>query len=367
MTDNKKMKTFAIIVFIAMSILLVIFLTTNKSEPIENLPTESKDTEDDISLSITDFFVHKEGAVYNYSHYNDETKQLLEDYKSETIIFNKNNLYQQKSVFSDFSEYDEIIEITNDSAKILGKNSFATRENLLNEDSYESFLEENSTRTMLFAPIELNNTWEDYNKKSVCEITNVDVYMELPFGNVSAIEVLTNFEDGGFRKDYYTKGIGLVKSITSDVNKEDETFVLKSITYDPIIVKDKAYVYDAYSDQSETLEKNEFLTFNQNYIFELEELLNYTTKTSQVKSLSDNTKIEYVKIARDGDITTISFSQNFLGELNSGGYIEETILSNVAKTVGNYYRTEKVKILINGKEYTDGHISLEEIFTVELE
>ncbi len=68
----------------------------------------------------------------------------------------------------------------------------------------------NTNNLILCEPLELGAKW-DTNSSATSEITAVDKEIDTAYGKVVALEVTTSLKDGGVRKYYDGKGIGLVK------------------------------------------------------------------------------------------------------------------------------------------------------------
>lgn len=322
------------------------------------IPIQTENKADEAKAS--DYILQKENSLYKYVNYDENTNSVVSLDRYEMTLFANEDLYQIKSVFNDFSETDKIIEVTDDYAKVLGETVINTRENIL--DNNNIFIE-NSAYNILNMPIEIGSSWQ-YNEIAVSEVVDMNVSVELPFSSVNAIIIQTNFEDGVFRKDYYSKGIGLVKTVISDAQNGDKVIVLESISEMPITVMDDVFLYDAQKDDKTSIQVESEINYGVDYTSLLESLLKYSSNPEFMPPLIGETKIQSISIDRDIDLVVIDFTDNFFEKINAGSSIEAIIVSNIVDTVGNFYNVSNVKILIKGSPMTDGHITLDEVFAV---
>ncbi len=103
-------------------------------------------------------------------------------------------------------------------------------------------LSSNSQETILKGPIKKGTAWTDAvdHGTNAYEITGVDVKVNTPAGDFTAIEVTYSSTDSTIQvKNYYAKGLGLVKVAIEDYY----AMVLSSVFYDFDEVKDMS-TYD---------------------------------------------------------------------------------------------------------------------------
>ncbi|MCY6371492.1 hypothetical protein [Clostridium ganghwense] len=103
----------------------------------------------------------------------------------------------------------------------------------------ESYLnkEPNSNELILKGPIKKGTKWS-YNENEFCEITGIDVEVKTPAGNYNTIEI--TYKNGDYEsKQYYAKGIGLVKIATEMYPSE-----LIEVDYDMEQIKNLESLFD---------------------------------------------------------------------------------------------------------------------------
>ncbi|MFV0424399.1 MAG: hypothetical protein ACK5K7_02360, partial [Bacilli bacterium] len=203
MDKNIKSKLLGLISFI--SILLIVFFAVKYlSSQAEDLEIDSDVQTEEAEITSEQYITPKLNTLYvYYSYTGDQTIDDSQFYKNEIVIESRDNYIQKKCVLSDFSEYDELILNESDQSLVRGESTLNIRESLIDtvrfyEDNNVFVNEEESV--LLTNPIQLNSTWQ-YSSKAVSEITSLSTLVELPFGTFTAIEVVTNYEDGRFRKD----------------------------------------------------------------------------------------------------------------------------------------------------------------------
>ncbi len=338
-----------ILTLIALALFPVLILTSNAAKNnIDDITFNTKSsTADDISAN---FVTPKSGLLYSYYTFYDDDKNNNSHYKDQIVITSSDDLVQIKTVLNDFTEYDELYS-TRDSAYKLGKSYKNTRESLVhNQRSLptNNVFEPNSQALILSGPISLGNSWNVTNNISA-SISSVDSLVELPFGNFNAIEVSTNMPNGSYRKDYFVKYIGLVKSEIFDENNKKQTIYLNSMTDDSILTKSHLFNYDRYSNKIHSEEINLEIQTNPIFIDLLENMLKFELIAVRNPLISDETFIKSVSVDRENDTVHINFNSNLLSDSTYTETEEENIVASIANVVGNFYSVHNVQITANGK------------------
>jgi len=233
---------------------------------------------------------------------------------------------------------------------------------------YTSFGKEDEI--LIKEPIKTGTSWtlKDGTKRS---ITSLSKSISTSAGNYSALEITSESSETTVT-DYYVKNIGLVKKVfkskESDVTISSELEKIEKDTpynerirfYYPDFMKDKL----AYVDRSV-----EFFT-NQDTKEVLEKEMKIIPNDSKLtKVLSDNTKILNIELDDDKDMVTVDFSSQLVSEMNAGTTLESMLLKSITNTFGIYFQKQKVKITLEGKPYSSGHVLMrsDEYFTVDTE
>jgi len=228
---------------------------------------------------------------------------------------------------------------------------------------------------ILKEPIKEGTSWtlKDGSKKT---ITAVDKSISTPLGNYTALEVTTESQNSTIT-EYYVKNIGLVKSIfklKGDKMTDDNytvTSTLEKIEENASLKENAKFYFPDYNS-GQLAYVNRKIEFRTNQTVEevIEKAMKELPKNSSLSSvLSDNTKILSIRLDDNKDLVTVDFSSHLLTEMNAGTSLESMILQSIANTIGEYFQKQNVKITVEGKPYSSGHILMEEneYFTVNTE
>ncbi len=193
-------------------------------------------------------------------------------------------------------------------------------------------------------------------------ITAVDKQVETSAGKYSAIEVTTKRKDST-DKNYYSKGIGLVKTefasndasmlIVSELEKIEKDVPFKHIVrfYYPQFNKDRI----VYMEREVAIKTNE----DMKYKFQ-KELKTIPESGGLAKTLTKNTQILGISLDDEKDTVTVDLSSDFIKEMNAGTSFEAMLLNSITNTFGDYYMKNKVIITIAGKPYESGHFLMKQ-------
>lgn len=329
-----------------LSLLLVFVLILTSCAP----PNEIKNPEDEVEnppysgnqLHAEDFFMQNVNSVYYYSGIGNEYAQMTvyTDYVEGTNI--------QQRIDNGGTEIVKVYKVNPDNITMVfqrGETYF--RENFIGI--------ENASEVIIQMPTESGNSW--INHGIVKEIITTEVEIETPSGNYMAIEVV--YQNGDWlTKEYYSKGIGLVKvvydngvdQIISSLEKiEEKPFVQNIDFYYPNIDNEK-YYYKS---------------------IEIEFLTNDITSEKIVKAykdnmienaapvLNDSAYINTLYLGEDG-VLNVDLNSEFVTNMNAGSSYEVMILQSLTNTLCKYYAVDKLNLTVEGYNYESGHILIEE-------
>lgn len=250
----------------------------------------------------------------------------------------------------------EVYEIGNNSIeRVYSRGEAYYREDYLRN---ESLRRDKSSEVILKGPVKVGTKWnlEDGSERS---ITGLDVQVSVPAGDFKALEV-TTVRDDTETKDYYAKGVGLVKSVFK-AGTDEISSSLERVEENASLTQEISFYYPNL-DEDKYYSLPTSVEFKTNDI--TRKLLENTYKSPRVdlsqyglgNVFSENTKINYLYLGKN-DMVYLDLNQAFLDELNAGAYYESMILQSITNTFGQYYGVEQVKITIDGKNYESGHIS----------
>ena len=345
------------------TILLIIILVFTACTKTKQSKGDIEPTRDNIettepredAITIRDYYPFKENTIMEYEGVGNEFAEqetffeFIEDDRAQLKIFNPGTVVVK------------ILEYKNGELReVFSEGEFYHIENMLGTN------DENSN-VLLKEPLKKGTSWSTSGgyKRS---ITGIDVDIETPYKKFKALEVTTELEEGRKQYDYYVKGIGNVATIYKDGDFEVKT-LLEEIENKPYEIETKFY-YPLYSD-IETVYLDRDIKFSTNG--NIEKILENNFKNPQTDKLipviSENTKINSIKLDRGNRIVRVDFSKELLTEMNAGSSLEMEILKSIVNTLGNYYGVEKVYISTEGTPYSSGHFAIkkDEYFTVDEE
>ena len=210
---------------------------------------------------------------------------------------------------------------------------------------------------LLKEPLEAGTSWTSADG-ATRSITAVGKQIATPAGTFDSIEVTTKGENFSI-KDYYAKGIGLIKTeynssdgtmtVVSELEKVEKDVPFKRVVrfYYPQFDKDRI----VYVEREVEIRTNEDIR----NIFR-NELKTVPESNGLSKTLTENTEILGILLDDEKDTVTVDLSSDFVKEMNAGVAFEGMLLDSVVNTFGNYYMKSKVIITIDGKPYESGHV-----------
>ncbi len=338
---------FTFLSLIAIALFLVLVLTSSAST--NNISDITYRTTNYANDNSKNFASQKPDLLYSYNSYDGNDPSTATHYKDTIVIAETDDLIQIKTVYDDFTEYDELFS-TDGSFKRLGRSYVNTRESLIHNQKNipsNNIYEENSEAVIISDPIRLGAKWE-VSEGINSEITSLNAVVELPFGNFDALEVTTTLQDGSYRKDYFVKYIGLVKSEIFNINSPKKTIYLDKMTDDSITSMSYIFNYDRYSNKIYSEKINIVIKTNPTYSEILENMLKFELVAITEQLISDDTYIKSVSIDRQSDTAHINFTSNLLKNTNYTPDEEQLVVTSIADVVGNFYSVHNVEITANG-------------------
>lgn len=278
------------------------------------------------------------------------------DYATENLV--------QQRIDNGGSQTVRVIKISDSSIEQkLFRGEVYYRENLLSVGSSgnaSSSTNDDSSEILLKTPLEIGNEWT-LSDGSVRTITGVDVEVGTTHGNRKAVEVTTVGEHGT-TVDYYSHGIGLVKTLykTEDI---EISSTLSEIEQDAPFVQLVNFYFPSIEDSGQLYYVSREIPYYTNditrSILEEEYREAYIDGGEKIsKVFIENTKINSLYLNIDG-MVYIDLSKDYLTDMNAGAGYESAMLQCIANTFGQYYGVERVYITIDGELYSTGHIALE--------
>lgn len=295
------------------------------------------------ALNIKDYFPLTENTKYTYEGEGNEfaSYTVYIDYLKDNRIQTRTN--------NGGSELVRVLELNdNQLTDLFFRGETYFRENFT-DDEYSS------GKVLLKEPLEEGNSWSS-GEDSTSTITSINKEVVTPEGNVEAIEVTTESQQGT-TIEYYAKDKGLVKVINKGEGYEI-TSTLSSIENNVPLIQNVTLFYpdtDGINLRSVDVQ----VSFNTND--EPKNVIEKTVKDLSVyEMISPNTKINELYFDKDDNSVHIDLSKEFVTEMNAGAGFEGLILKSLANTLGTYYGVQNVYLTIDKGPYESGHILMEE-------
>jgi len=313
---------------------------------------------------------------------SEESEEKLEDYfpmagNVHMVYRGEGNEYAEYETYVDYVK-DGVMQVRNINPGTVSVKVYKLSEGELKEvfahgeiyyrHDYTSSV--NRDEILIKEPIKEGTSWllADGSTRS---ITGVNKGIKTPAGDFEALEITTDMENSVI-KDYYVKGIGLVKTVYNDKNGEYTVVselekIEKDVPFKQII---RFYYPDFLKDRIVYIDKEFQLETNKDILPLLEEQLKSVPENSELtRVLTPNVKIQGCQIDEEKNIMTVDFTSDLVNEMNAGAGLELMILKSITNTIGEYYQKDKVAITLDGKLYESGHILLKsgEYFRVDTE
>lgn len=297
-------------------------------------------------LTIEDYYPFMKNIKMQYIGVNNEFSQMM-----TFIEFMKDNRVQIKIRYEDRPKV-KVLEYENGELReIYSEDQFYHIENMLNVNSEMRDI-------LLKEPLEIGSSWEtiDGYKRS---ITGIDVEIDLPYGNLKALEVTTQLGEGKIQRDYYVKNIGYVGTIYIESGFEIKT-LLEKVDKEPLKTSLRFYYPTLTDINTVYVDKEIEIETNTDIIGILEYNMQNPEHENLLPSISENANINFIKLDRGEKIVKVDFSSDLVQDMNSESALEIEILRSIVNTIGNYYNVENVHISIDGEPYSSEYFSLRE-------
>ncbi len=220
---------------------------------------------------------------------------------------------------------------------------------------------------LLKEPVAVSNRWKVGIGSAEATITNEGVDVKTPLGMFRAVEVITDYKNGSYRKDYYSRTAGLVKTIYINTDGSQSEVLLSNKIPLKGGLERAMYVY--YLEKGTFVTKPTLKQFdvptNRPMKFEFEELLRTTPDENLLALISPYTKINFIEVSDDRKYVHIDFSKEFLAYTSKDKNTEIKHLKAIVNTFARYYQVHNCKITIDGEPYSSSNITLGENDTIK--
>jgi hypothetical protein len=220
----------------------------------------------------------------------------------------------------------------------------------------------NMSEVILPARLELGTQWTQSDGVQ-CEITAAEAAVTVPYGSFTALEVTKTYPDSTV-KEYYAKGIGLIKSEFTSASDPSFTVVSQLASYEegmPAAQTVRMYYPSTRAERIEFMDETFELYTGDAMAPKLEDALKNPPADSGLAAvLSPQAAINSMTFDPENWLVTVDLNNAFLDDMRASGSSREgMVLECIANTVGGYYQTDRVQITIDGGTYESGHFLFE--------
>jgi len=284
---------------------------------------------------ISDYFPVRTNTNYHYeSPGNNELTQDI------YITYTGGSRVQRRAASNKVSSTEVLQYQEGELRLVFGEPNFYFFEDLTSVEPMTDML-------LLKEPLIKGQKW-DLDSTGVSEITALDISVPMPGGDLQAMEVTTIFTDGRKQKEYYSKGVGLIKTVYTTTDGRSLEILLTDVTEQTALLVSVDFFYpDAGSEAGYGKEERQ-LQINTNS--DLASLFTEQLKTegqSGYTWLAGGAVIDSIEVDRVNDTAIVTFSDN-------EGINSEEGIQTLADTLGHFYGVSKVRPEVPGSDFTAG-------------
>lgn len=313
---------------------------------------ETLESSSNTILKAIDYYPFHKNKVFYFEGIGNE---FAEQYYFVEFI-DENNKAQIK-ILNPATNLIKIVQyIDGEVVEVYSEGEFYHIENMLGSGS-------NNKNIILKEPLVVGNSWLN-SEGNIREITALDTLIKTPYDELNALEVTTSLDGGAKIMEYYVKDIGLVARIFENDGISIKT-LLKFIEEKPLNQRIMVF-YPLFSDTKSIYIEDEIFFYTNMRIEDIfEDKFKYPPMDDFIAPLLSDVRINSIYLDRGNEWTVnIDLSKEFLDSMNSGTSLEYEIIMSIVNTLGKFYDSGRVNILIDGKVYESGHISNKDGFLV---
>lgn len=329
-----------VLIIVISAVLVLISINEKNIYDPELEPDTKPDAEPKDFGTVEDYFPIKINTKYIYRIAGkDESYEMTIDYAGEDKM-------QQRTKRIDGADISVIQVKDGKVTRTISQDEEYFRRNLINNSDEEEVL--------LMEPIKAGTEWTAADN-GVRKISAVSVEVSTPMNMYDAIEVTTEWENKK-TVDYYSKGVGLVKSVIMS-QESVTTSVLSDIQSNSFLTEDISFYYPDFKDMKirKITYKVEFRTndFSEDVLTKAYKEIVY----GEESVLTKKSKINNIEIDLDGTLH-IDLNKEFIRNLNMEALREGMILQSITNTFGRFFEADQVRFTVDNEDYKSENITL---------
>lgn len=224
---------------------------------------------------------------------------------------------------------------------------------------YENILDTapNVNAVILKEPLILGHSWQ-MNEHTTREITSTNTIVETPLGTFAALQITINSPGYPPMREYYARGIGLIKSVHIENGIETESLLTEMTSGTGMQVRARFYFPNVVRGILEEYPGTLSIRTNAGFETQFEQAMRQTMSEEGMPLITENTRINAIRIDRRADNALIDLSREFITEFNIGDGVLISVLQGIANTIGSFYDVRTVIITIDGQLFERGSVRL---------
>lgn len=197
---------------------------------------------------------------------------------------------------------------------------------------------------ILRLPLDKGHSWK-VGTKGEAEITKLDKKLQLPIGEVAALEVTLEVSQGTY-KTYFAPKWGIVKLVYEGEDR-DYTYELQRVERD-VPTPYQVGVYQVENATVAYKEETAWVRTNEEPKHFLTDIVQKNRGTQSTGTMEDMVLINEIKIMDHTAYMDIS------NDHDSDKELDKNMIKSLVYTVGNYYEVPKVLLFKDGVPYQQG-------------
>jgi hypothetical protein len=204
---------------------------------------------------------------------------------------------------------------------------------------------------LLKEPLAVGTSWSMTGGGDTTEIVSMEEEVITPYGDFTAMKVVTTYQNGEKLISYYAKGIGLVKQTVFWDDNVEMSYALHTILED---TRAEVAMGLFWFDEIEVDYADERVIFSFATNDDILGLLAETIKAegeNYTPVITPNTRFISASIDNSTSTLTLDVSGEFISEMNLSAPEEEIMLQQLANTLGNFFQVQRFIMTVEGKIY----------------
>ena len=202
----------------------------------------------------------------------------------------------------------------------------------------------NASRILLKEPLEMGASWED-DSGHKSSVTGVDVPVETGAGNFTALEVTVAAPGGNELKFYYTRGVGLVKSVDGD------TVVTLNAVNDGAGIEMSVDIFFPGENGGWQIESRSIIVRTNPNFKPLLEAEMRIAPSGAIPLLSEDGRFNRIDNFRSKDLINIDMTEYFISVTDPDQM--DVILQGIVNTIGNFFDISEITLTVEQQPYIE--------------